>query len=461
MKKKKLVLLNPEFPNIGVSEKSITQYPPIGLGIVAAVTPEHWEVVIRDSTFDDLQVEPCDLVGITAMTPQVNSAYHLAEQFRQGGTPVVLGGIHPTLCTGEALNFADAVVKYEAVETWPKVIEDFEKGDLKKVYEPKPGSRERTFKKLPHPAYHLLNPNYEWGLVQTSMGCPLDCEFCAVTAFCGSKYIQRPLGDVLDEIEMIPQKILLFSDDNLLGYGKKAEERFIALCEGMIKRKLKKKWVAQMTANFSKSDEVMRAASEAGCVFVLIGIESIFDDVLKGHMNKTHNIKYIHDGNFIKRIHKYGIGVIGMFIVGNDEDKPDCVRMIYRFIKDYNIDIPTISFLTPFPGTKLWKRMNNEDRLPYHKFPDDWRHFIGTDQAMIVTPQLSKEYLEEEVAWISRKVYSAPSILKRALYALMYSRGNLVTTISTIKGNWSWRYSAWNSTFYKRSGYSSGKEIKV
>jgi radical SAM superfamily enzyme YgiQ (UPF0313 family) len=433
--KKKLVLYNPPSFQQGLAATRTTCYPPLGLGMIAACTPSDWEVVIRDYHFDEMKYEPCDLAGISSMTCQINNAYKLAKAIRGQGVPVVMGGIHPTMRPQEALNYCDAVVKGEAEHIWGDVIKDFNSKKLKKIYE-KPLLK--NLDNLPDIRYDLFNENYKWSVVQTTRGCPFNCEFCSVTVFTGKKYRKRPINNVLDELARIPQQFIFFGDDNLLGYSKEDIARFEELCEGMIKRGVGKRWISQVSANFSEHERAMKLAKEAGCMAVFIGIESVSTDVLNGNMNKKHNLKYVKNKNFIKNVHKHGIVVIGSFIVGSDEDGPDCFERTRNAIKRLHIDVPTISFLSPMPGTKLWQRLESENRIPHSNFPEDWDLINGTNKAVFATKNLTKDQLNRGLRWITRRLYTRFKVFLRALRAYLYSKGDVFAFNITINANKSW-----------------------
>jgi radical SAM superfamily enzyme YgiQ (UPF0313 family) len=211
----RLVLINPVNPaRVGLTVNKSSRFPPIGLGIVAAVTPSSWDIKLLDENWRPFSYQEADLVGITAFTASANRAYEIASIYRQGGVPVVIGGIHASMCPEEALSFADAVVIGEAEAVWPQVIADVEAGCLQQIY--KGGWSDLSG--VPSPRRDLFHPGYMFASVQTSRGCPMDCEFCSVTAFNGRRYRRRPLGEVLAELETIPQKMIFFVDDNIIGY---------------------------------------------------------------------------------------------------------------------------------------------------------------------------------------------------------------------------------------------------
>ena len=194
----KLVLINPVNPaRTGLTVNTSSRFPPIGLGIVAALTPDDWEITLIDENWESFSYQEADLVGITAFTASANRAYELARIYRECGVPVVMGGIHASMCTNEALQYVDTVVIGEAESTWQKLIADFRKGEMTQVYQ----GELSDLAGIPHPRRDFFHPDYMFASVQTSRGCPMDCEFCSVTAFNGHRYRRRPVEDVLDELE--------------------------------------------------------------------------------------------------------------------------------------------------------------------------------------------------------------------------------------------------------------------
>lgn len=214
------------------------------------------------------------------------------------------------------------------------------------------------------------------GAIQTTRGCPYDCELCACTVFYGNRYRQRPVNDVLDELEAVPQKWIFFAEDNLVPYGKQAEERALQLFQGMIERKIKKKWTCYASMNFADSEQVLEAAAKAGCRAVILGIEAE-DDAALGEMNKNLNIR-IGVNNFediFRKIQKHGITVHGEFIFGLDSDTPEKLRRRTDYILSSSIDVMEVSLFTPLPGTRLMKRLEKDRRLLFTDYPNDWDYY--------------------------------------------------------------------------------------
>jgi len=249
---KKLVLINPVNPERkGISTTRYSCYPPLGLGIIAALTPKDWEIRLIDENFESFEFEEADLVGISAFTASINRAYYIASVYRKKNIHTVLGGIHASMMPEEASKMVDTVVKGEAETVWPGLIDDFENNTIKPFYE----GTSLDMSKIPMPRYDIYHKNYIFSSIQTARGCPMDCEFCSVTPFNGKFYCQRPVDIVLDELEQAPKKMICFVDDNILGYGKKAEKRAIELFKGMIDRKLDKIWFTHASINIVENEE--------------------------------------------------------------------------------------------------------------------------------------------------------------------------------------------------------------
>ncbi|MHC4763313.1 MAG: B12-binding domain-containing radical SAM protein, partial [Planctomycetota bacterium] len=162
--------------------------------VLAGLTPPSWEITIVDENLSvpDYQAMPQpDLVGITAFTSQINRAYEIASHFRNLGVPIVMGGIHATMCLDETMEHADSVVTGEAESIWQQVLEDARHGKLKRRYDG--GFAE--INDVPLARHDLLAAGYALGAIQTTRGCPLNCTFCSVTAFNGARYRQRPIAD--------------------------------------------------------------------------------------------------------------------------------------------------------------------------------------------------------------------------------------------------------------------------
>jgi len=187
-----------------------------------------------DENWEHLVYLDADLVGITATTASANRAYEIAATYRKRGIPVVMGGIHASMRPDEALRYVDTVVIGEAESAWRAVTEDFQLNRLRPIYH----GESVSVNNAPWPRRDLFHRGYVFASVETSRGCPMDCDFCAVTAFNGHKYRRRPPDEVLAERKAITHKLILFVDDNIVGQGRESRDQALAISKGMVKEKL-------------------------------------------------------------------------------------------------------------------------------------------------------------------------------------------------------------------------------
>lgn len=440
-----LYLINPSNSLASISKmkesrwKSFRIWKPLSLLVLAGLTPPEWEIVIVDENLSVPEYEAMprpDLVGITAFTAQANRAYEVAGYFRNLGVPVVMGGIHATMCLDEALKEVDAVVTGEAESIWPQVLEDARHRRLKRRYDG--GLAEMN--NIPIARHDLLPSGYALGAIQTTRGCPLNCSFCSVTSFNGSRYRQRPIADVVREFQLIREKYVLIVDDNLIGTSTEHITRTKDLFRAMIDANLQKKWVSQATINFADDEELLELAAKAGCKFVLIGFESPEPEGLI-EVGKKFNLRNGRDFRAsVQRIQKHNIMVVGSFIIGLDVDKPGIGEHIARTASEYGVDNLQVLFLTPLPGTRLMEQMTSTGHIALDNFPEDWKYYTLTFP-VIRHRNFSLEDIIEEMISCDRNFYSLSCILRRVGDDLWQRRAPLFTLL----GNLSFRRNLWLS----------------
>jgi radical SAM superfamily enzyme YgiQ (UPF0313 family) len=430
----RLLLINPSNPLVSivhVKESRWNRYrvwKPLGLLTLAALTPPDWDVTILDENLglpDYDALPPPDLVGVTAFTSQACRAYELAARFRGRGVPVVMGGIHATMCLEEALERVDCVVTGEAEGVWRQVLDDARQGSLKRRYD----GGLADIDKLSAARHELLDGHYALGAIQTTRGCPLNCNFCSVSAFNGAHYRQRPVADVVREFRTIREKRVLVVDDNLIGISPSHIARAKELFRAMIQADLRKEWVAQATINFADDEELLTLAAKAGCRGVFIGFESLSPEGLREIGKKFNLLRGRDFSASVRRIQRHKIQVVGSFILGLDVDQPGIGARIAEVAGQYGVDNLNVLFLTPLPGTKLWDKMKAEGRMTLDAFPHDWRYYTLTFP-MARYAQLSLDESIEEMLRCTQQFYSMRHILSRIWGNLWRWRNPFVTIVA-------------------------------
>ena len=382
----------------------------LAIPTLASLTPPQHEIRIFDENIEDIDYTwEADLAGISVRTMFAKRAYAISEKYREKGVKTVLGGIHPSMCPEEALQYCDSVVIGEAEGVWRTLLEDAEVGNLKRLY------KAEKFADLavnPVPVRSSLSRSrYLLDIVQTTKGCPFQCEFCSVHAFDGQRIRSRTIEQVISEVQGISgsrakykeKKVIFFVDDNIIADKQFARELFLALAPYDIN------WMCQASINISKEDELLDLMSKSGCGAIFIGLESISKQNLS-RMHKGINLRYDYLPA-IKKIQSYGMLVHGSFIVGYDFDSQEAFDDLIDFIQESNLLMPLINILTPFPGTKLFKRLEEEGRI-IHK---DWTEYDS--RHVVFSPSnMSPEDLIDGYKRIVKAVYSFDAVLKRLQY---------------------------------------------
>jgi len=385
---------------------SIMGAMPLALPTIAALTPPDHEVIITDENIEPIDFdEAVDIVGITFLAFSAYRAYEIATAFRKKGVHVVLGGIHASMAPDEAQPYADTLFIGEVEDTWPEFIEDFKNGAPRKTYR----TRERPdLQKRVIPRWDLIRNRYYYTYhVQTTRGCPFDCDFCCVREYLGRPR-SKPIENVLAEIQAVRRyartggvERIVFADDNIFSNREYAKELFKALIP------LRIQWSSQCSLNIAKDDEVLDLARESGCQSLLIGFESLSKESLQS-VNKEKLNKVQEFEEIIDKIHSRKINVAFMIVLGLDGDDETVFEKAAAFLKKKSVAYPVFNVLTPAVGTRLYSRLEQEGRLLHQR----WVEYNGT--TVCYKPKnMSVDTLQQGFYWILRDQYSLERILER------------------------------------------------
>lgn len=370
----KILLVSPVRDPHKFTNKGIL-IPQLALFILQGLTPKKHEVKIVEEEYMKLDYdEECDVVAISCLTSNAYRGYRIADSFREKGKIVVMGGIHPSLLPDEALAHADAVVIGEAEGVWEKILDDIESGNLQERYhEPKP-DLDRYIPK----DFSTLSKKRMYNLVplQTSRGCPYNCDFCCVSDIFGKKIKLIPVKHVVRDIVESGARNFIFLDDNIIGHKKYAKELFKALIP------LKIRWIGQSSISFAHDIEMMKLAKKSGCKGLFIGLES----VLESNNHQFAKLKSLEDTReSIKKILRMGILIQASVIFGFDEDTQETFGQTIKFLRKNRISLASINALTPYPGTRVFEKLKEAGRLLHEKW-EFYDHHTVVFQPKNMTP---------------------------------------------------------------------------
>lgn len=425
---KKIALINPRRSLTGGSQAIQDMFeknrdylklwysPPLSLLVIASLTPEKYEVILIDEHFESIDFEAdYDLIGITAMTQQANRAYEIANEFRARNKYVVMGGIHATILSEEALNHVDSVFVGEAEELWVPFLNDLENGIENRIYK---SDKLFNLTEATTPSYKLVNfehfnaaNNYfRFMPVQATRGCPHDCSFCVTSKFYGRHIREKKIDQIIKEIIFLKEcsnnSLILFVDDNLFVDRKYARQLLIELIP------LKIKYIAQSDIRIANDSELLKLAYLSGCTMVFIGLESI-DEHSINHVNenswKMKQVKHYADS--IKIIQENGIVVFGAFVIGFENDNLSTFDHIHDFVIENKIPAQ-FTLLTPLPGTREYENMEKEGLLINKLFWDKCSFFNLTFHHKNFNPTEA----ENKIIWLHNEIFNEENSVKRNLH---------------------------------------------
>jgi len=390
----------------------------ITLGELEALTPKKHTVdlqnIAQPTTID--YSEKYDVVGISTITPSAPFAYRIADSFRNHGKLVVLGGYHPSALPDEAKQHADAVVIGEAEFLWPQLLDDVEKGKLKPFYE---NAGPVDSKDIPNPIRLKSQKHSSYAVVQATRGCPYGCEFCSIyhQKF-GHIFRKKPIEKVVQDIQSIREKFFFFADPSLTIDIKYTKELFKEL------RPLNKKFNCFGNIDALTNDkELLKLASDAGCVLWHVGIESISPESLKLMGKKMNKIEDYPIA--IQNVNDYGMNVFGEFVFGFDTDMPTIFEQTEEVIRDWNM-MPGFQILVPYPGSPLFDKLEKEGRI----LTKDWSEYT-INNVVFQPKQMDSDFLKDEVKRLYEHCYSLYPRLARSIKSMKFGLYPFLSCVDT------------------------------
>lgn len=388
------------------------QMEPLSVALIAGLTPDDVEISFFDDRLEAIDYErPTDLVAISVETYTAKRAYQIASVYRRKGIPVVMGGFHATLAPQEVARFAETVVVGEAEELWGEVIDDYRHGTPKPMY--RSSKRADLGRVRPDRSVYGDRSYLPVGLVETGRGCEFSCDFCAIQSAFSSSYRRRPIDDIVSELREMKargrSKLFFFVDDNFIAHPREAKEILRAIAPLGIR------WVSQASINVAHDEELLELLTRSGCQGLLIGFESLNPDNLV-QMNKTFNTARGGFEKALANLRRHRIRLYVTFMFGYDHDTPDTFPKVLEFAQQHAFFISAFNHVTPFPGTPLFARLQEEGRLLHEAW---WLDPNYSYSEIPFTPKnFTTQELQQHCVATRRAFYGWPSILRRGFDAV-------------------------------------------
>src|SRR3954447_8691519 len=412
----RICLINPRFPtsfwglNHGLpllGKKA--NMPVLALPVLAGLTPPEHEVVLIDENVQDIDFDALqgfDIVGLTGMTVQRDRMRDILLELQARDIFVVIGGPWITVAEDWFRGLVDVMFIGEAEETWPKFLEDWSRGE----WEPRYEQAEKTdMTTVPLPRYDLVPfREYAMGCIQTSRGCPFQCEFCDIIVIFGRKPRIKTAAQVVAEIEAqhkLGVHVIFLVDDNFIGNKKAAKVILREIIAWQHRHGYPLAFFTEASLDLAEDDELMRLMAEAGMVAVFIGIESPDEEALR-ETKKYQNVR----GGLVERVRRVqaaGLEVYAGMIVGFDHDDLGIFDRQFTFLREARVIGAMAGMLSAIPKTPLYERLEAEGRLD-NAAADDPR--IATN---IVPLLMTREAMRDGWLDLMDRLYDAGNYFER------------------------------------------------
>ncbi|WP_210163322.1 radical SAM protein [Niveispirillum irakense] len=383
----------------------------LAIATIAAFVPQDWEISLSDEAILPVDLDRVgvgvDIVAITGKVSQRNRMIALAEAARRHGATVLIGGPYASLNPEQMRPHADILVCGEVEEIAHGLFTDIAAGQWRDRYE---GTRP-DLRTSPIPRWDLY-PNHgaTMGTLQTSRGCPFQCDFCDVIQYLGRKQRHKDVSQVIAELDVLYHhgyRQIFLADDNFTVYRQQARALLAALAEWQQARRSDPVYfMTQVSIDIARDSDLMRACVAAGLNTVFIGVETVNTDSLREAGKKQNLHQDIHAA--LATILGHGIAVHAGIVVGFDADQADIFDRLRGFIQDSPIPLLAIGSLVAPPGTPLYDRLRAEGRLD----GPDWKNANG-HTTNIIPRHMSRVELEQGVAQLCADVYAPRALEQR------------------------------------------------
>jgi len=388
--------------------------PNLGLLTIAGFFPPEWELKYLEEDYIDprrreaaLFDRDYDLVCLSACNNQANRAYQIADQFRARGATVIMGGLHASALPEEAALHCDAVLVGEGEDTIQAFLADFAKGEIKQFYH---SGGDFNLELAPPPRFDLVEDIKRFNKinVQATRGCPRNCAYCSTKAAYGQKYRTKTVEQVRKEIHLIkslyPNPFISFADDNLLAKREYALELIKMLGEEQVR------WECYCDIGIYRDEELLKSLAASNCVELLIGLETVNPESLKG-VSEWKFRMYPHYREAVETIQSHGLAVLGLFMVGFDQDGPDVFTKLRDFIEESRLFDVDFAILCPIPGTRVFEELDRQGRI----LCKDWDRYTWY-HVNYQPKQVTDKELREGVMWLFQEFNRPEQVYRRKQY---------------------------------------------
>jgi len=367
---------------------------------LAARVPPGWDVIHFDEEAEDINwTIEADVVGITFHTPSAFHAYGIAAGFRARGICVAMGGPHVTLLPEEVKQHADVIFIGEAEGLWEEFLKSFEAGLHRSIYRQ---TRAPSLEDVPQARKDCFHrKDFTNGVLFATRGCPSQCDFCTIAVMYPHELRKRPIAEVAAEYASFKGKVIIFWDDNLAGDLEYAKALFRAITP------YHKWWSSQASIHAGRNDEFLEAAAKSGCKQLFLGLESISQQSMTEVHKGFNRVEEYY--RLIERIHSHGIAVQVGIVFGFDHDPPNIFEQTIDFLENAGVQNATFNILTPFPGTRLFQRLEKEGRILTY----DWSQYNSRHHVVYQPKQMSVAELLAGFRYANERFYSLRSIARR------------------------------------------------